>query len=218
MKTLLIIQAHPRVGSTLAFLWPWFRGSGLDICGASCSNTPALWPEPVPLIDLGPDFGRGGHHLCVNWINTWKRFLNDERFKDYEAACIVEYDCLFTKAVPTFSGGIAATFAGGPYPGLKANQFYHPPWIADRQSAAKMIEYGEKMIADNDTERGFTDFFVGRMKDLFGLEIQSLSGVYSRNTMDQPSDQTLARSLIKEGRLFMVHGVKTQEQMKAILP
>lgn len=218
MKTLLIIQAHPKVAVTLAFMWPWYKGSGLDICGASCDNTPELWPEPVPLINLGHDLGRGGHHLCTNWINTWKLFLGDARFTSYEAACIVEYDCLFTSAFPEFNGGIAATFAGGPYPGLKANQFYHPPWVADREHAAKIIEYGERMINDNDTESGFTDFFVGRMKDLFGLEIQPLSGVYSRNTMDQASDQELARSLIKEGRLFMVHGVKTKEQLMAILP
>lgn len=218
MKTLLIIQAHPRAKATLTFMWPWFKGSGLDICGASCDNSDDLWPEPVPLIDLGPDEGRGDPYLCVNWINTWKRFLEDEVFSDYEAACIVEYDCLFTKALPEFTGGIAATFAGGPYPGLKANQFYHPPWIADRASAAKMVVLGERMIADGETEKGYTDFFVGRMKDLYRLDIHSLSGVYSRNTMDQASDQELARSLIKEGRLFMVHGVKTKAQMEAILP
>ena len=218
MKTLLLIQAHSSVADTLRMHWPWFKGSGLDICGVACDNRVDLWPEPVPMIDLGPDRGRGGDHLCRNFVETWRKWLHDARFKEYEAACIVEYDCLFTKAFPEFAGGIAATFAGGPYPNLKANQFYHPPWIADRASAQKIVEHGTQMLKEGDIEQGYTDFFLGRMKDRFGLEIASLPGVYSRNTMDQQSDQILARSLIKEGRLFMVHGVKTRAQLEAIMP
>ncbi len=188
------------------------------MCGVACDNSPELWPETLPLINLGPDRGRGNPHLCRNWVNTWKYWLADERFLQYEAACIVEYDCVFIKAPPEFTGGIWATFAGGPYPGLLANQFYHPPWFADRVAAAKLVECGEKMIRDNDTERGYTDFFLGRMKDLFSLTITPIPGVYSRNTMDQKSDQDLARSLIKEGRLFMVHGIKNRAQLVAIFP
>lgn len=218
MKTIVCIQGHRTVKSTIERHWHYFKKSGCDLCGASSENGPDIWPEKIPLIDLGPEQGRGGDVLCRNFIKTIQGFLNHPELTDYESIAIVEYDCCFVAPLPPFDGGFRACLAGGPYPGLKANNFWHPIWQLDRSMACRVIMHGTQMIAEGDTEKGFTDFFIGRMNDRFDLGIKHLPGIYSQNTMEVPACQEQCRLLINEGRVFFVHGIKTKEQLEATIP
>lgn len=216
-KTLLLIAAHPGAGPTLSRHWPYLKGAGVDIAGASTENKCSLWPEPVHMIDLGHENGRGGDNLVKNFLRQVAAFLTMPQLSHYTDLCIIEYDCLFIKPLPKFEGGFWSHLAGGPYPNLKANQFYHPPWWMSRDMARIVVKSGEEMIRDGDVEKGFTDFFIGRMQDRYGIPIRHLQGIYSRNTMENPTDIIQCRDLIREGRILMVHGVKTQDQLNQLL-
>lgn len=218
MKTILCITGHSTVKETIARHWPWFKRAGVDLCGVSAENREDIWPEKIPLIDLGPEQGRGGDVLCRNFIKTLQGFIHHPDLMDYESIAITEYDTIFCDKLPEFKGGFKAHLAGGPYPGLKANNFWHPIWQMDRATACQVIIHGQKMIEEGDTEKGFTDFFIGRMNDRFNLEIAPFTGIYSQNTMEVPSMQKQCRELIKEGKIWFVHGIKTQEQLEATIP
>lgn len=218
MKTLVVITGHRSVAATIARHWSYFKKSGCDLAGAASENAPSIWPEPVPLIDLGKEEGRGGDVLCRNFIKTLEGFLAHPALVDYTDIAIVEYDCVFTGPLPPFTGGFRACLAGGPYPGLKANNFWHPLWQLDRAMCRRVIICGTEMIKQGDTEKGYTDFFIGRMNDLYNLGIVHLPGIYSQNTMETPACQEQCRLLIQEGRVFFVHGIKTEEQLRATIP
>lgn len=218
MKTLLIIQGHRTVKSTIERHWSYFKKSGVDLCGAASENSPDLWPEKIPLIDLGPEQGRGGDILCRNFIKTLKLFLNHPDLMEYEAVAITEYDTIFCGPIPPFEGGFKAHLAGGPYPGLKAQNFWHPLWQLDKEMICRVIINGTKMIEEGDVEKGYTDFFVGRMNDRFNYGIKPFTGIYSQNTMEVPAMQKQCRELIKEGKIWFVHGIKTREQLEATIP
>lgn len=217
-KPLVVVTGHKTVKKTIERHWPYFKRSGADLCGAASENTPDLWPEKIPLIDLGPEQGRGGDVLCRNFITTLREFLNHPELQEYDSVAICEYDCVFVAPLPPFSGGFRACLAGGPYPGLKANNFWHPIWQMDRAMACRVIIHGTKMIQEGDTEKGFTDFFVGRINDLHELGIVHFPGIYSQNTMEVPACQEQCRLLIQEKRVFFVHGIKTKEQLDATIP
>lgn len=217
-KTLVIIQGHKGVRETLARHWPYFKLSGCDLCGAASDNEPLIWPETIPMINLGPETGRGGDSLPRNLIRTLEGFMAHPGLKDYTMAMVVEYDCVFVSPVFFFSHEMGAHLAGGPYPGLKASNFFHPPWIFNREFIPKVIMWGNHMIAEGDIEKGYTDFFLGRMADRFGFVISHVIGIYSQNTMDRPECQEQCRLLIQEGRVRMVHGIKTADQLKATIP
>lgn len=218
MKTLVAICGHRGVKELIARHWNFYKKSGCDLCGVASENAADLWPEPVPMIDLGPEQGRGGDVLCRNFIKTLEGFLAHPTLVDYTDIAIIEADTVFVAPIPPFEGGFRACLAGGPYPGLKANNFWHPIWQMDRAMARRVIICGTEMILQGDTERGFTDFFVGRMNDLYNLGIQHFPGIYSQNTMEVPACQEQCRLLIQEGRVWFVHGIKTHDQLKATIP
>lgn len=218
MPTLLLIAANPSSAQILLRHWPYLKRAGASaIAGASTVNRPGLWPEAVHLIDLGPERGREGNALILNFIRQIKAFLTLPNLAQFTDLLICEQDCIFIKALPKFEGGFWAHLAGGPYPNLKAQQFYHPPWWMSRDMAKDVVKFGEEMVQDGDVEKGYTDFFIGRMKDRYGLDIKNLPGIYSRNTIEDKSDIDQIRALIKEDRLLMIHGVKTKAKLDEIM-
>lgn len=217
--TLLVVLAHSGAQDCLYRHWPFWEKAECDILGVGREDTQLTWPHPngthnfVGKIDIGKEsYAAGDNHL--------RRFLEVLRFgvheTNYEAFCIIEYDCLLFNALPDWhgGGGMITTLAGGRSDGFHAPSFFHTPWHMDRDTAEKMIVWGNNMLNCGLLEHGFLDRWLGLMHALYGFEIIE-SAWYSRNTIEFPDNIEEAKKAIERGAPG-VHGVKSADVFRIL--
>jgi hypothetical protein len=219
MKTVAYIHAYPGATATLAMLWSGFKKLGADLIGVDCVGEPCVWPEPIPRIEAGINAyaTEDAYNLPSRLVLTFRHFLTT----DYERCAIFEYDTLITGAIPEYPPGFTAHRAGGRLTGSEASEFWHTPWICDRSTAIELCLHGMELMLDGTVGRGprgvhgSPDMFLGLIADKTGMKFHE-SGTFSRNTINSPEDIAEARKAIAGGT-WMLHGVKTREQLDAIL-
>lgn len=216
-KLLLAIHGYPGANATVVRHWPLYMKAGADeIFGISTLGGGCVWPDFIRSMEIGENRYMDGKsdHLCRRLLDTLEGFLPLE----WDRLCIVEYDAVFFHSLPRdLPPGIIAHLSGGTPAGCTCSQFFHCPWIFDRESAKRAIEVGRKMIADGDIQLGSPDCFLGRMQDRSEIRITDCPfPVYSRNSLDIPWQLEEAKQAVKAGA-FMIHGVKNEAQLAALI-
>ncbi len=219
--TLLVIHSHGKAKRMVWELWPWFIGTGFDILGVHAEDEPHQWPEGVE----GVAIGKGGRqlphpYLCHRLVDTFRHLLL-QKYDKYKDFLVTEYDTMFLRVPPQHPGGLFSCKAGGPYPGFKCQQFFHPPWWADRDTAHKIVDTGLKLLADCETEHGSTDMFLGLIVDRAGIKWTDTGTWTCQNSGDGSDlDVRLASDLsvfMKQHQPWCLHGVKTVSNRDLIL-
>lgn len=220
MKVALFIHAFPGVESTLARHWPYYKRAGWDIFGVGRENSAIQWPESMLTKDIGPNGYIDNGKLPERLVETYRWFLTDYRFHEYSHAAVIEYDSIFTAAprlvdVPFMVG---ANLAGHRHGNFKAEHFYHNPWILSVIGAKMFVTKADELLAKGEREFGHPDLFFGLVWQELGAPVRHLDWTFSRNTIESEEDQTMARERILSGKVIFCHGIKTEAQLKAVVP
>lgn len=212
------IHSYPGAAAALAMLWPGFKKLELSLIGVECDGEPTVWPEPIPTIDAGINAYATAdpYNLPSRLVLTLKHFLTTE----FERCIVMEYDTLILGPIPDYPSGFVAKHFLGVIPGSEATQFFHTPWLFDRESAETVIRVGMELMMDGTVGRGgwihgSPDMFLGLIVDRSGMKFTD-SGTFTKNTIHSPEDITLARQAVADGVWFL-HGVKSREVLDAIL-
>jgi hypothetical protein len=213
MRTLLAIHSYPGANDLMKTLWPYYQKSGWDILGIGTNDGKTQWPDGVEFVNIGRNaYINDRSNLPQRLVNTIKHFLST--CVEYTHLCIVEYDCIFLAPLELNKTGITTHLAGYNV-GTEANAFYHVPWIMDRETAAKIVEEGDRLLAARIYELGSPDLFIGLVLQNLGITPHE-SGTFSVNSFDTPNNILLGRDAIKNGCKFL-HGIKSTQQLESIL-
>lgn len=213
MKTAVLVQSHSGANPLVARHYPWWRKSGLDLFGIGRENTNCVWPKEMPSFRIGQE---GKSDLSDRLVKTFDLFLSDPRFDGYTHCMVIESDAIFLAPPPYDHIEAAATHAGGPIAGLKAKEFFHTPWWLSRAMAERFVAMGASMVKRGDVEKNTPDFFITLAFEYLKEPIGWLAGTYSRNTLDIQRDLLEVRGLVRDKKLWYVHGLKTQQQLDFI--
>lgn len=214
MKTALLIHSHPAANDIVARHWSWYQKSGLDIFGIGRDGNGCQWPDNAPYFNIGR-VGRGD--LSERLTATFELFLQNPRLADYTHAMVIESDAIFLGSPPYGHIEAAATLAGGPIAGFKANAFYHTPWWLNRDMANRFVSSARNLIRAGEVEQNSPDFFFALAFDRLGIPVGHLTGTFCRNVLGTyPGDFEAVRERVKSGQVWYVHGVKTREHLDAI--
>jgi hypothetical protein len=209
---LLFIHAHPGTEETLRRHWKYFERAGASrIIGIEPKGSRIKWPKDIMRLDIGETPKHGGT-LCRQLIDTFAYGLS---FPEATHFAVTEYDSVFLKALPDELAGFWTHVGGHKSPGFKANNYFHTPWIADRETAYKVVAYGHLMLAENDIEGGHPDRFIGWMFERFNLPFTRLPA-YTQNSFDRPEFVEEARRAVRNG-VYFLHGIKTAAQLEQIM-
>lgn len=219
-KTLLAIHSYAGANHMVSVLWPYYKVAGCDILGIGRTNAQCLWPEAMQTRDIGEDpFKPWSQHqtdnLCRRLIDTLDVCLRD--FTQYSDYCIIEWDSIFVKPLPEHSGGFISVPCGVEnWPGFKAKVAFLGPWWFDKDSAKKAIDKGRELIANGDIEKGTPDFFIGRVVELTGIPYKAIPVVFQME-FNTPQFIEDARKHYLAKDVYYMHGIKTEQQLKAIV-
>jgi len=221
MKTVLFIHSFQGANDRVKWLWPYYKHSGLDIFGVGRTNTKCEWPEPIPTKDIGEDAYISGANLPLRLVQTFEWFINDPLFKDYTHAMVIEWDSIFLGRPPEIEVKIAGTMSGM-WPDASCvgggHPFFHCPWWMSRDCAEWFVKAGADALEKRILGCGSPDLFIGKVCHDNQMPVFKLEGTFSKNSLDIPAHQELARSLIRENAVWFVHGIKSREQLNSILP
>lgn len=211
MSTLLLIHTYPGANETFARHWDYFyrRCGAAHVIGIGTTDGGCKFPDGCASYNIGRNeyAGRG---LIERLVQTFHLAST----AGYTDVCVIEYDTILAPLEP-HPGGFVTHIAGHQSQGFKSRDYYHTPWWADRQTAARIADCGTRMLREGDIERGFPDRFLGWMFERFGLGPIVPAKAYSQNSLDRPEFIEGARQALTNGARF-VHGVKTFDQLRAI--
>ncbi len=224
MKTLLVVDTYAAISDFLPAMWPHYEKAGCDIAGGSRTNAPTTFPVDVPVITYGEDvfkrFCEHKSHTLLNdrMIGMMEQMLHDPRFEQYTDFSYSIWSVLFTKPLPELPAPLTLHTAGGPQydRGFTAPYYFHQPFWFDRPTGELLVTEGRKLMANDENEGGSNDFMFGLMVSRLGLTWQEVPA-YTCNRLDHPRLIEEARKALKEGQIWWVHGVKTPDQLNAIL-
>jgi hypothetical protein len=129
----------------------------------------------------------------------------------WEDAAIIEYDVIMLKPFPAIPKGFSSPCKGFGQPWRNGKRFFHPPWVADRESWNKIFHGCLDCLKEGELEGGSPDCFIGWVCEKHGVPIhEDTFRTYSRNTIDNRDWMEEARIARHEGATA-IHGVKTQE-------
>lgn len=218
MNTALFIHSYAKANDIVQRHWSYYERSGFDIFGIGRTNTLCKWPKSMRTKDIGLDSYINGDNLCRRLVDTFDWFITDPIFQMYSHACVIEYDSVFIRPPPQIEIHVAAHLAGGRPPGSKATRFFHCPWWLSREQAQRFVQHGNELLRAGEYEGGTPDFFFARVFEDLKQRIEHLHGTFSQNTIEKAQFQKECRTLIEAGIVWFVHGIKTPEQLKAIVP
>jgi hypothetical protein len=216
VKTALLIHSYPGAADIVRRHWPYYKNSGMEMFGVGRTDGDCVWPETVPTKNLGLNSYINGDNLPRRLVDTFRWFLDDPVFQSFTHAVIAEYDLIWLRPLPVIPA-VGAHRAGPNIPPMRSNNFYHCPWILDREHAKMFVAKGDELLAKGDFELGNPDFMFGLIWQELGVMVEHLEGTFSRNSLDLAPDRIMARDRIRAGELWAVHGVKTAGQLAEIL-
>lgn len=211
--TLLCIHSYPGANETLLRHWPHFCEFGADrIVGIGTVGGGTQFPcESVEIGENRYMKMKGkDDNLCRRLLNTVKWCLSqpEERF------AILEYDTLVLRKMPHWQG-VNAHLTGGKVNGSKATQFFHNPWLFDRDSGESLVRAMEAAIGDSaEYPNNSPDLFFGLACERAGIKVGCNFKLFTRNTLDHDLD--LACEAARLGA-HVIHGVKSETQYLAIM-
>lgn len=226
MRTLLVVLSYSKANEMLVRHWPYFLKADADIMGVGREDTDCRFPKErlVWEAKIGKDSYVNGDNLPNMHVRAMSCALSmtyDEGADNpqpYTHICLTEPDAIFLKPLPLHLGGLMATYCGGKSPGFYGNAFFHGPWYVDRYTAEKFVAGGQAMLKCDLFELGFPDRFWGLWQELYGVKFHPLNPAYSysQNRLDRPQYIQEAREAIARG-IGYLHGVKTQEELSAVM-
>lgn len=212
-KTLLCIHSYPGANETLLRHWPHFCEFGADrIVGIGTKGGGTEFP--CESVEIGENrymkMKGNDDNLCLRLLNTVKWCLSqpEERF------AILEYDTLVLRRMPNWQG-VNAHLTGGRVNGSKATQFFHNPWLFDRESGESLVRAMEDALGDSaEYPNNSPDLFFGLACERAGIKVGCNFKLFTRNTLDHDLD--LACEAARSGA-HVIHGVKSEAQYLAIM-
>lgn len=211
---LLCIHSYPGANLTVLRHFPYYEKSGAKkIIGIGTSDRRCQWPHNVDYVNIGENSYLAGDVLPLRLLDTMAFCLQ----QPFDHFCIVEYDCLFFKPMPAFSG-LASFRAGGKTHGSIAEAFFHCPWAFDRETGEKFLERGRQLIRklNPSMPECSPDVFFGWVAEDAGLPVSQPWEGFSRNSLDCDGDLDRARMAYRSGATA-IHGVKHIHELEYII-
>lgn len=216
MNTLLVIQSWGGAYAQVLRQWSHYQLPGWDILGCCPTDSVHSWPPDIRYCEM---IGKSAYltpELVKTWVRTWEVLLLRECYKKYDTFCMIEYDSVFLQQPPPHPGGLFSHLAGGQMEGFKATRFYHTPWFSDRDTAAIIVEEGNRLIAEGEFEHGSPDVFLGLICDRRPEIKITETGTWSCNGNDFMNRKDAAAEAIKAGSWFL-HGIRTKEELDWVM-
>lgn len=211
---ILAVQTFPGANETVARHWPHYEAAGCDrILGILTEGGRCTWPGEHTAI-VGKDSYVDGDHLCRRLLGTIRAGLDAGATE----LVIIEYDVCFFRALPaTMPEGLVMNATGGWSEGFRGKRYFHPPWMMDINTAYRVLEGGEEMLAGGDIEKGFPDRFIGRLAERYDVPVrEGWFANYTQNSLDQPEYLKQARQARLAGA-HCVHGMKSAQQLNYVM-
>jgi len=213
-KLIMGVQSCPGGNDALKRHWPYFELAGADeIIGIGTTDGGCWFPPKIRTELIGPNLYIVGQHLPSRLIRTFEHLM----MLNSDLLCVSEYDILFHKPIPRdLPRGLTTHLAGGKPAGAYCNVFYHGPYICDRETAHRIIQFGNELLATKKHDAS-PDLFLGHVCELAELQVHTdILGSYSRNTIHGGAWIKEA----KESRLnggVCCHGVKDEQVFNEII-
>lgn len=215
MKTAVLIISHARVNKTVAQNFPWYQKSGGVLFGVCDRNTGCKWPDGMTVLEFDEIPDRRQFQLR-RFLQVLEWAVADGASLGFERFALCEYDCIFVRPIPDDLPGLAATRVGQRSQGFHGRWYYHCPWIFSLDAAKQFLMYANRMMECGLDEGGFIDRFIGLQDDLYGPAIFAAPN-YSQNSIDRPEFIREAQSAVQRPDCFALHGIKTHEQLHAVI-
>lgn len=213
MSLLLAVHTYPGANQAIERHFPCWVKSGADEIMGILTQDGCQWPDGYNSVKLGRDSYIDGPVLPQRLLDTMKLML----LMPFDRFCIIEWDCLFFKPLPEFSG-MSAFHAGNRMGNMLAEKFYHVPWCFDFDAGTAFVKEGEKAIRE--VQPGMhecsPDVFFGWVCERAGLPVSQPWEGFSRNSLDCAGDVELAREAYLSGATA-IHGIKTRSNFDYIL-
>ncbi len=185
--------------------WPSWRAHFEDVVFITTIDSNCWVPEGIEEWRIGRDQyndrDRPTENLCRRTVNVLKRFLETH----HQQIVIIEYDVfIFRKPEPVkeFSGTLF-------------EKFIHCPWQFSRNFAKQYVKVAESLLRQGMISGGWPDQHVRAVVDILAPEI-TYNHNYTKNTLDHAWMIEEARLHICKGA-YAIHGVKSKEQLEALL-
>lgn len=213
MSTLLLaVHAYPGCSHRLEAHFPYYEKSGADlIIGIGTEGGLCKWPTGVESVEIGHDEYIAGGHLPKRLMDTMRFMLclNFDRF------CIIEWDCLFFKPLPEFTG-MVAFHAGNRSAGMRTEKYHHCPWAFDYDTGKAFLAKAEELLPQVDGHECSPDVFFGWVCQEAGIEVGQPWSGFTRNTIESAADAELAREAYRNGAMA-IHGIKGRATLDHVL-
>lgn len=211
---ILGVQSYPKANGAIQRHWPYFERAGCEeIAGIGTTDEKCWFPDGIRHERIGADLYIIGKHLPNRLLRSFEMLLKSK----HDWLCLAEYDVLFLREIPKdLPKGLTAHMAGGKPFNCHCNMFLHGPWICDRETASKIVEVGNAILATSEVDPS-PDCFLGQIVERGDIPIHTdILKSYSRNTINQWDWIMEARAAISSGAIC-IHGVKQQEVLDAIV-
>lgn len=212
MSLLLAIHSYPDANAGIVRHWPYYEKSGAQkILGIGTTDGRCRWPSGVESVEIGANAYIGGDHLPRRLMNTMRLML----LMPFDRFCIIEWDCLFFKPMPEFSG-LVGFHAGNRSEGMKAARYHHCPWAFDYETGHQWLKKADELIGQVDGHECSPDVFFGWVAESAGIEVTQPWEGFSRNSLDCAGDLESAREHYRKG-VTAIHGIKGNHELEFIL-
>lgn len=212
MSLLLAIHGYPGTQKAAQRHLPYYLNAGADkILGVSTTDGNCGWPEPIEEVKISHSSYIDGPVLPKRLLDTMRLML----LLPYDRYCIIEWDCLFFKPLPEFTG-MAAFHAGNRMGDMRTERFFHCPWAFDFDTGTKFMEKGYELLPQVSGHEASPDVFFGWVCEQAGIEVAQPWNGFSRNSLDCVGDVELAQAAYRIGAMA-IHGIKTEANLATIL-
>lgn len=217
MNVLLLVQSYPGANAIVARHWPHYAASGATrIVGIGTTDGGCRWPKGAESVEIGENLYICREHLPRRLIETFRYGLEHP---GWDRCAVIEYDtCFFRRLPENLPPGLTTQLTGFQAPGSTCTRFYHNPWIADRDTAERILLCGLEMIAFGDIQGGSPDTFLGRMCEKYSIptDVTSLQ-YYSQNCIHPGSQWVQDARRARLAGAHVIHGIKDASVLRDIL-
>lgn len=223
-KPLLAIISCPKDNALVTRHWPWFKKSGCDIVGCGSKDGETKWPEDIPVLNTGemglrtlPIGGTAIWGLLQQELDILEAFIGT----DYKSVAIVEADNLIVRPFPAHPGKLLlAPIVPNLSPHFTTPVYFSTPRYYDRETAGHVLHHAKDLLRDDFNEHWCSDRFVALAA--FRARVRYMNFGWTQLPVKGPGDKDYKESFIRDARVAIslgfhsIHGVKTDEQLKAI--
>lgn len=209
---LLCVHSHPGANHRIETHWPYYEKSGADkIIGIGTTDNRCKWPDGVETANIGRDGYIDGQHLPKKLIDTMRFML----LLPYDRFCLIEWDCLFFKPLPEFTG-MVGFHAGNRMGDMRTEHFHHCPWGWDFDAGMSFVTKADELLPQVSGHECSPDIFFSWVCQEAGLPVTQPWEGFSRNSLDCAGDLELARNAYLSG-VMALHGVKGRRELDYVL-